>query len=58
MGRIREKSGTGVCNCRHLADSHEVLFQTIYAVKRGKCTVEGCACQAYARNPNFHVVGT
>jgi len=56
MGRIREKAGTGVCSCRHLAEAHEVLFQTIYAVKRGRCTVEGCPCQAYVRNPNYHVV--
>jgi hypothetical protein len=40
-----------------MAEAHEILFQTIYATKRGRCTVEGCSCQAYARNPNFHVVG-
>lgn len=56
MGRIREKTGTGVCNCRHLAEVHEVLFQTIHATKRGRCTVEGCDCQGYARNPNYRVV--
>lgn len=56
LGRIREKTGTGVCNCRHLAEAHEILFQTIYAIKRGKCTVEGCPCQAYERNPNYQVV--
>jgi hypothetical protein len=56
LGRIREKTGTGVCNCRHMAEAHEILFQTIYATKRGRCTVEGCSCQAYVRNPNFHVV--
>lgn len=57
MGNIREKTGTGVCGCRHLADAHEVLFQTIYATKRGRCTVEGCECQSYVRNPNYRVVG-
>ncbi len=56
LARIREKTGTGVCNCRHLADAHEILFQTIYATKRGRCTVSGCSCQAYVRNPNYHVV--
>ena len=56
MPRVREKVGMGVCNCRHLAEAHEVLFRTIYAVKRGRCTVAGCACQQYVRNPNYHVV--
>jgi len=57
LGRIRERTGMGVCDCRHLAEAHEVLFQTIYAVKRGRCTVEGCSCEAYVRNPNYRVVG-
>ncbi len=57
MGRIREKTGTGVCDCRHLADAHEVLFQTIHATKRGRCTVEGCSCGSYVRNPRYQVVG-
>jgi len=46
----------GVCNCRHLAEVHEVLFQTIYAIKRGKCSVGGCSCLEYVRNPNYHVL--
>ena len=59
LPRIREKQpGTGVCNCRHLAEAHEVLFQTIYAIKRGRCTVEGCSCQGYIRNPNYRVVSS
>jgi hypothetical protein len=29
VGRIREKLGTGVCNCRHLAEAHEILFQKL-----------------------------
>ncbi len=56
MGRLHEKAGTGVCNCRHLAEAHEVLFQTIYAVKRGRCTVEACPCAQYVRNPSYQVV--
>ena len=56
MRRIREKAGTGVCDCRHLAEAHEDLFQTIHATKRGRCTVEGCSCQAYVRNPRYRVV--
>jgi hypothetical protein len=56
LGRIRERSGTGVCDCRHLAEAHEVVFQTIYATKRGRCTIIGCACQGYVRNPDYHVV--
>jgi len=57
LARVREKTGTGVRNCRHMAEVHEILFQTIYATKRGRCTVETCQCQAYVRNPNYHVVG-
>ena len=57
MGRIREKVGTGVCDCRHLAEAHEILFQTIHATKRGRCTNDGCTCQGYVRNPNYRVVG-
>ena len=55
---MREKKGVvGVCNCRHLAEAHEVVFQTIHATKRGRCTVEGCSCMSYQRNPNYQVVG-
>jgi ferredoxin-thioredoxin reductase catalytic subunit len=57
LGRLHEKAGTGVCNCRHLAEVHEIMFQTIQAVKRGRCAVEGCPCRAYVRNPNYRVVG-
>ncbi len=56
MGSARAKPGTGVCNCRHLAEAHEVQFQTIYAIKRGRCTVEGCPCEGYIRNPDYHVL--
>ncbi len=56
MVRAHERVGMGVCNCRHVAESHEVVFQTIYAVKRGKCNVEGCSCQLDVRNPNYRVV--
>ena len=56
MSRLHEKAGTGVCNCRHLAEAHEVVFQTIYAIKRGRCTAQGCECKAYVRNPNYRVV--
>ena len=56
LRKAREKVGMGVCNCRHLAEAHEVVFQTIYAIKRGRCTVGGCTCQQYVKNPNYHVV--
>jgi hypothetical protein len=56
MARGREGGAMGVCDCRHLADAHEVVFQTIYAVKRGRCTHEGCNCQSYSRNPNYKVI--
>lgn len=56
MGRVHEKAGMGVCNCRHLAEAHEILFQTIYATKRGRCTIGGCPCQGYVRNPNYRVL--
>ncbi len=39
-----------------MAEAHEIQFQTIYAIKRGKCTVEGCSCEAYVRNPDYHVL--
>lgn len=56
MVRVHDKAGMGVCNCRHTAENHEVLFQTIYAIKRGRCNAEGCTCQSYVRNPNYRVV--
>ena len=56
LHKAGEKVGAGVCNCRHLAEAHEILFQTINGIKRGRCTIEGCTCQQYVRNPNYHVV--
>lgn len=56
MGKFREKAGTGLCECQHLAEVHQIAFQTIYAIKRGRCTVEGCACHEYVRNQNCIVV--
>ncbi len=46
----------GVCNCRHTAENHKVIFQKIYAIKRGRCKAEGCECQSYVRNPDYHTV--
>ena len=57
MSRARETGVRSVCDCRHLAEAHEVTFQTIHAVKRGRCTVEGCPCLAYIRNPRYRVLG-